>query len=169
MLFRPSFCANCGERIERAEWNLLTSRRFCEVCAIELKQHDWYPRMAAAAVLLFGLMGLSGYLFTSAIDSPKQRASLVPPRPVAQLREAETEKPPETSRPVAESEKARTVVRAPTSGEVRRVAEEPVAYCGAETRKGTPCSRRVKRNTRCYQHAGMPSMPAAERNKIQRN
>jgi hypothetical protein len=36
---------------------------------------------------------------------------------------------------------------------------EAAYYCGAATKKGTPCSRRVKRpGERCWQHQGMPSM-----------
>ena len=36
---------------------------------------------------------------------------------------------------------------------------EAVYFCGAATKKGTPCSRRVKRpGERCWQHAGMPAM-----------
>src|SRR5262249_43813440 len=39
-------------------------------------------------------------------------------------------------------------------------AEKPEAdyYCGAETKKGTPCTRKVKGNVRCWQHQGMPAM-----------
>lgn len=162
MLFRPSFCANCGERIERAEWSLLTSRRFCEVCAIELKQHDWYPRLAAGLVLLFGLIGLGGYLSTSPTEPHVQRVSLVSPRPIASSTPEQTVKKPEPPRP-ADAGNVKIAVHPPANGEARRLAEEPVAYCGAETRKGTPCSRRVKGNTRCYQHVGMPSMPPGER------
>jgi hypothetical protein len=45
-------------------------------------------------------------------------------------------------------------------------ANEPIYYCGAETKKGTPCSRRVKGNVRCYQHVGMPAMAAADKLRI---
>ena len=38
------------------------------------------------------------------------------------------------------------------------VGPEPVYFCGAQTKKGTACSRRVKGNARCFQHAGMPAM-----------
>ena len=33
---------------------------------------------------------------------------------------------------------------------------EAVYYCGAMTRKGTPCTRRVKTPGRCWQHADEP-------------
>jgi hypothetical protein len=36
--------------------------------------------------------------------------------------------------------------------------KEPVYFCGAETKKGTPCSRRVKGGGRCWQHEGKVAM-----------
>jgi hypothetical protein len=36
----------------------------------------------------------------------------------------------------------------------KRTSDEPVFYCGAITKKGTPCTRRVKtKGTFCWQHA----------------
>ena len=46
------------------------------------------------------------------------------------------------------------------------VITEQGYYCGAETKKGTPCSRRVKGNVRCFQHQGMQAMAAAEKLRI---
>lgn len=38
--------------------------------------------------------------------------------------------------------------------------EEVVYICGARTKKGTPCSRRVHGPVRCWQHKGMrPMLP----------
>ncbi|HEY2866891.1 MAG TPA: hypothetical protein VGJ02_07355 [Pyrinomonadaceae bacterium] len=45
---------------------------------------------------------------------------------------------------------------------------DAVYYCGAATKKGTPCTRRVKRaGERCWQHQGMPAM-AENAQKIMR-
>ena len=35
---------------------------------------------------------------------------------------------------------------------------DEVYVCGARTKKGTPCSRRVHGPTRCWQHKGLPAM-----------
>ena len=35
---------------------------------------------------------------------------------------------------------------------------DEVYICGARTKKGTPCSRRVHGPVRCWQHKGMPAM-----------
>jgi hypothetical protein len=36
--------------------------------------------------------------------------------------------------------------------------EQDVYICGARTKKGTPCSRRVHGPVRCWQHKGQPAM-----------
>jgi len=41
--------------------------------------------------------------------------------------------------------------------------EEDVYLCGARTKKGTPCSRRVHSPARCWQHKGMPAMLPQEK------
>ena len=42
------------------------------------------------------------------------------------------------------------------------VAEE-IYVCGARTKKGRPCSRRVHGFVRCWQHKGMPAMLPPEK------
>jgi hypothetical protein len=41
--------------------------------------------------------------------------------------------------------------------------EADVYICGARTKKGTPCSRRVHGPVRCWQHKGMPAMLPQEK------
>jgi len=44
------------------------------------------------------------------------------------------------------------------------LADETVYICGARTRKGTPCRRRVHTaGERCYQHEGMPAMVSLDK------
>ena len=164
MLFRPKFCANCGEKVERADWGIFTSRRFCPVCESEFKGQDLMPRVAVVVGILIGVFGFGSYLKSGAAAtnsfSARQPAKLVdvrasespaiqPPQPVATL--------PQT--PVAQ----------PTSNPALKPKVEtdgPLYYCGAETRKGTACTRRVKGNIRCYQHQGMPAMVPADKLRI---
>jgi hypothetical protein len=40
---------------------------------------------------------------------------------------------------------------------------EQVYICGARTKKGKPCSRRVHGAVRCWQHKGMPAMLPTEK------
>ena len=179
MFYKPNFCCCCGEKIKRAEWKFLTSRRFCEVCAVENQGQEWLVRGMLGACLLFGLFGIGSVIAT--VEQPQpvsylpvaagtshqsaaretQAATLVPVPPAAptlnegslQLRGG-----PEPGPAIATKEQLRQRAGA---------SDEAVYYCGALTRKGTPCSRRVKTKGRCWQHEGRPSAseeekPAAE-------
>ena len=40
----------------------------------------------------------------------------------------------------------------------QKIISAPVYFCGAKTKKGRPCSRKVKGGRRCWQHQGLKSM-----------
>jgi hypothetical protein len=168
MLFRPTFCANCGEKIERVQWGLLTSRRFCEVCETEFKGTELLPRVVVATSLLLGAAGLTTSLRSGptagdlAVREPKRSVSQLPSPSL----KAESSVKPEnaaTERPLSINAansvfKPEEPVRPEGGLTAAKTAAEPIYYCGAATKKGTPCSRKVKGNVRCYQHEGMPAM-----------
>ena len=56
-----------------------------------------------------------------------------------------------------DQKKARRPAEADTSG-TQNESQEAVRICGAETKKGTPCSRRVRNGVRCWQHLGKPAI-----------
>jgi hypothetical protein len=43
------------------------------------------------------------------------------------------------------------------------IVEEKTYICGARTKKGTPCSRRVRGPVRCWQHKGTQAMLPLEK------
>ena len=71
MLFRPKFCANCGEKIERSEWRLWTSRRFCELCATEFQLQEYVPRIVIGLAVVASILGFGNYFGggTSRVES----------------------------------------------------------------------------------------------------
>lgn len=171
MLYKPHYCCHCGEKIERIEWFPWTSRRFCEVCAAEFKVHDWIPRILVGIGLLLSVFGLGSYL-----QSPKRE------NPVAvkqKLTEAsKSSQISENQRNVAllearasqpeQSSANNQLTPAPQISKVQKnqteiARKETIYFCGAETKKGTPCSRRVKRSGRCWQHEGQPAMLPPEK------
>jgi len=174
VLYQPKFCCNCGEKIDRVVWKPWTSRRFCDVCEIEQKYFDLLPRVVVAVGLLIGLFGISGYMRKSATTD-------VTPK----LKQQATVKMNAVSNAAAQHDAARNVavnsnsimpdkmvsnstpLSASGSKRAERVSEPPALYfCGAITKKGTPCSRRVKSPGRCWQHIGQPesSDDAAKQN-----
>jgi hypothetical protein len=139
-MYRPNFCAECGAQIVRESWHLWTNRRFCERCAPRLRRRLWVaPLLAGGALLGFGLAA--------------GRWSQPAAPPLAEQRAA-----------------APFVAAAPTPGIAPLPAATPeaVSICGARTKKGAPCSRRVRGTGRCFQHLGQPAMLPPERLIVQR-
>ena len=166
MLYRPNFCCNCGEKIERVEWNLLTSRRFCAVCSSENSRHDLFPRLAitsGALALMFGIGTLwtnSGQAELKPLESSagiKQAsapATLV--QPVNAVGETRPEQQLKPNNGTPDSAGTGT-------GTVETERAEGKFFCGALTKKGTPCSRKVKgKGLRCFQHEGRPEAARSE-------
>jgi len=161
-MYKPNFCAECGERVERARWHLWTSRRFCPACARRFQRSQMFlPLMTGLA--LFGL-GLIIGRFQRPAPAPLivERGQL-PPAPS-----------PVTSKPGAQSQEGEgetdsTAAASPpkpgpgygpdgTATERPTDPNETVSICGARTQKGTPCQRRVRGTGRCWQHKGLPAM-----------
>lgn len=160
-MYQPNFCAECGERISRARWHVWTSRRFCPQCAQRFRTAAMLLPLLAGAVL-FGLGLLTGRAARTAppplvierrqsATSPTQTAQATPPQANAQ-----TEPQPATARATSKADGA-TV-------ELADESSETVSICGALTKKGMPCRRRVRGTGRCWQHQGQPAaIPLAER------
>ena len=170
MFFKPNYCCNCGEKIIREEWRVLTSRRFCGVCAVENQGHEWAVRSIIAGSLLVGIFGFGSYLRTPEqsqhtpartgsvhVPSAGRTADISPAglKPMEEVgpelagREQLAQQPPAGRAP---HEGSKEQLR-PLSG----ASDHPAYFCGAMTKKGKPCSRRVKTKGRCWQHAGQPS------------
>jgi hypothetical protein len=160
IMYRPNFCAECGAQVVRTRWRLWTSRRFCDSCARRFRRlRIMFPLIACAVLFSFGL--IAGRSLRHApppliLEQGQKSAPLLK----AQPRDAAAGKPAgESGAPKAE----------PAYGPDGTAAERPtdpdevVSVCGARTKKGTPCSRRVRGTGRCWQHKGMPAMLPPEK------
>lgn len=168
MFYRPNFCCHCGEKIVRARWTLLTSRRFCEFCAVEQQQHDLLPRAAFVVVVLFGAAAMTAYLAggrtsrsTAPIVSAEARSSSHPERSSSSANAPSADHGRPSSLTVSNSAEPNSNIS--SANTKQRAGQplsstEPVYYCGAMTKKGTACTRRVKVPGRCWQHIGQPAM-----------
>ena len=167
MLFRPNFCSNCGEKIDHAVWHFWTSRRFCDVCVTEFPVHEYGPKALVGASILVILGGLTSYLGAgSSLNdrTPERRfertaLAAVQPKNTPVIVANKLAIP----EPVVIASPSSAVQPATTS---KIVSAEPQYFCGAATKKGSPCSRKVKGNSRCYQHQGMPAMASADKSKL---
>jgi len=153
-MYRPNFCADCGEKIFRLKWRVWTSRCFCDPCARRLRQARYRTPLLSTLVLL-----VLGFSFGRA-GRPESPPLLIE-RPANSHLDSEPKVLPNS---VSES----PAKPEPSAGQAT-VESEPkpapreVYFCGARTRKGSPCSRRVPGPTRCWQHLGAPAMLPQEK------
>lgn len=134
--YRPNFCCECGNKIVRLRWFVWTSRRFCDECARRFSRSRWVqPSLTILALVLFGVL----------IGRGCRRA----PQPLI------IERPAKPAVPSSSSTSSSAPQPAPTN--------EKAYICGARTKKGKPCSRRVHGPVRCWQHKGAAAMLPAER------
>ena len=146
-MYRPNFCANCGTKLLRLRWHFWTSRRFCNGCARRLRKQRFGPVLCAAAALLF-----TGYL------AGRTRRPAPPPLTI----ERRSDSPLDDGAPGSAPRGTAGAAAHPPESPPPLVAED-VYLCGARTKKGTPCSRRVHGPVRCWQHKGMPAMLPQEK------
>ncbi len=167
-LYKPNFCAECGEKIERESWHFWTSRSFCENCEPVFRLSRVVPAGFLGIILFVG-----GMFFGQSGQKPQKAVSAVSNGPAAGIEKPRSTAPKQLSAAGGQSQ-AQNQAAAPVPAEnIRPLTTKPPAAsyppapetpkavytCGARTQKGTPCSRRVKiAGSRCWQHLGKPSM-----------
>jgi hypothetical protein len=144
--YRPNFCCECGAKIVRLRWFAWTSRRFCDKCFRALVRTHWLrPTLTLSALLIFGVL----------LGRGCRRA---PPPLIIERTTSSTQSASSTAVPNATSTGA-----SQTNSGTAQSAAEPTYTCGARTKKGTPCSRRVHGSVRCWQHKGAKAILPPEK------
>jgi hypothetical protein len=153
-MYRPNFCAECAAKIIRLRWRPWTNRKFCERCS---------PRFAKAQIIQVAIAGAVLFLVGLVVGRAVRPAA--PPLLIERNQASQSSL---TSTPQALPDITReTTTSTDESGANARGADPPnsqsaltdeVYMCGARTKKGAPCTRRVHGPVRCWQHKGMPAM-----------
>jgi hypothetical protein len=167
-LYKPNFCAECGERVLRERWRAWTSRRFCPACEKRFRRGWLAPVVACCALVCAGFT--FGRLMRPAPPPLTiERGTLpLPALLIAKGKDAAAGAADNsTGAPINNTEPGRNdaarrdlgagALEAPTD------PNEVVSLCGARTKKGTPCQRRVRGAGRCWQHRGMRAMLPPEK------
>lgn len=157
-MYRPNFCSECGAKILRLHWRVWTSRRFCDVCSKNLRRERLKMPLVAAVVLL-GAGLIAG------------RAGRPAPPPLIIERHANSTLFNDQGEKAGEGQGTSpgdSGLSGPDSSSNSQppLTEEVVYICGARTKKGTPCSRRVHGPVRCWQHKGMRPMLPQEKLEV---
>jgi hypothetical protein len=146
-MHQSNFCGECGERLGRQGWRARLGGRLCDACARRLGKFSFARPVAFIAIVAVAAFALGRYLRPA-------------PPPLIIQRAANS---PLSDLPVNLNDAARLTNRKesyPTNQNVTgSEANDEVYICGARTKKGTPCHRRVHvAGERCYQHKGMPAI-----------
>src|ERR1051326_5568785 len=144
-MHRANCCAECGERLTFNGWRGLLRRSVCEHCARRLGCWAVYRPLIVVALVGAAAFGFGRYLRPS-------------PPPLIIQRAADS--------PLFSAPNEQSVAQAnrEQSNQAASVSNDEVYICGARTKKGTPCRRRVHAaGERCFQHKGMPAMVALEK------
>ena len=165
-MYRPNFCAECGERVLRERWRAWTSRRFCPACEKRFGR-AWVRPLAACCLIAASAFAAGRLMRPQPPPLTIERRELPLPALLAQQARpdggagaAQHGPPP---RPAPQSQDP--AQHGPDGTALERPTDpfEVVSVCGARTKKGTPCSRRVRGTGRCWQHRGKPAMLPASK------
>ena len=176
MRYKPNFCCQCGEKIERPNPSFTDSKMFCDVCKHDFVLPRAAPVVFAGLMLMVGLFGIGGLWRggekTAAIAT-RQFAANPPAASKNAANNASQVSSNQNAPPASQKNSVQTNApgaanlitdRPPKQIETSpAVLDEAVYFCGAMTKKGTPCSRRVKGGGRCWQHKGEAAMLPPEK------
>ena len=176
MLYKPKFCCQCGEKIDGVDRKFWTSRRFCELCATEVGIYDRIPQIFGGILVTLGLFGIGTY-----IQKPERSLPIAPNQIVASNVKSDGMLPKTVAR-VSTNNTVQQTTRAGVSVfqvnappvppksdlKIEKAAAPPepaekVYFCGAPTKKGAMCSRRMKNGGRCWQHEGQAALLSQEK------
>jgi hypothetical protein len=150
---RSNFCANCGARLARKGWRSWLAGARCDDCALRLGRGmtKRFVILAASATAAFAF---GRYLRPA-------------PPPLIIHRAANS---PLSDVPVDFNAQTNRTMRTSNSNSMQTglTADDTAYICGARTKKGTPCRRRVHAaGERCYQHKGMAAILSLDKLTIQ--
>lgn len=170
-MYRPNFCAECGERLvrrTRRDWRALVKvwtgawarASWCDDCARRLGRYGFAGFVRALAFISF--------VAISAFSLGRFLRPAPPPLIISRAANS-----PLSDLPVNFDEPARATTRQENDSTnqytavLNQSADEKAYICGARTKKGTPCRRRVHAaGERCFQHKGMTAMVPLEKLEV---
>ncbi len=176
MFYNPKFCCHCGEKIERAVTSITDSGRFCDVCKHDFVLPRTLPKVFVALMAVFGIFGIGSYLrsgekplnvstrqFAANSSNTGKNPANQPPQVNSKTDALPTAQANNVPSNAAQIPNLITKPQTKQADSPSISAVEAVYFCGAETKKGTPCSRRVKGGGRCWQHRGQNALLTPEK------
>ena len=151
-----NFCRTCGARLTRKGWRAAVRGSVCHDCRAKRGTGTALRPISFAVLIVFAAFALGRYLRPAPPPLIIQRAANSP------LSDA-----PVDLSALASKSKSKDDPSPQLASVTVQSADDPVYICGARTKKGTPCHRRVHAaGERCFQHKGMPAILPLEKLKI---
>lgn len=145
MMSSARFCSECGERLKVKRRTILPLRAFCARCSPRFRT----VRLVSAAILILGTIA-----FAASRLSPEREPFYLIGTPLQSSTNGETTASPDSIESTRSSE---TVA-----------VDSKIGICGAPTRSGKPCQRKVKGGGYCWQHRDKPRDKPIEKGLTQR-
>ena len=147
-----NFCMECGERLAGKGWRARLGSRLCAHCSQRLGAFASFRPLVIIVMVAVAAFVVGKYRRPSPPPLIIQRAA----------------KSPLSDGPVEFEQRPRLAKGATTSTQAVNLSastgDDAVYICGARTKKGTPCHRRVHAaGERCFQHKGMAAMLPLEK------
>lgn len=147
-----NFCAECGERLAPKGWRAWLRGRFCTHCAQRLGSFAAFRGLVAIALVALAAFCFGRYLRPSPPPLIIQRSANSPLSDLPLNVETDQRAPQGNAS------------RSSDASIAHQSSDDVVYICGARTKKGTPCQRRVHAaGERCFQHKGLPAMLPVEK------
>src|SRR2546423_4574078 len=147
-----NFCMECGEQLALKGWRARFGSSLCDHCAQRRGTFASFRSLMVMVLIAVAAFAIGKYLRPSPPPLIIQRAanSPLPDAPVD---------PNQTRRVFKEADRSVRAANFAVS-----TADDVVYICGAHTKKGTPCHRRVHApGEPCVQHKGMAAMLPLEK------
>jgi type IV secretory pathway VirB10-like protein len=188
MFYKAKYCAECASELQDYDESFLSRSRFCEICKSNFKSIEFFARFGgvgiAALATIFGVgsilkkppekpLNVAKTEIASVASAPKptQKVENVKPEIAIQPKKVEANQQVALSSKQPETQPAKQSFNKQMQQNMQEVSQslaaEAVYICGAKTKKGTPCSRKVKGNARCWQHLGQEAVMPAKDLRIQ--
>lgn len=150
-----NFCTHCGSRLRREERRWAWRRYWCRACQCQdcraLLRSQRGPSRRLALVLL--CVALIVVVVRWAVRSSSRGENVRMGGPVSAI--------DATARRIPEAREGEGIGGDPAGAEAEKEPAPETHYCGALTRRGTPCRRRVRPGERCAQHRQSPRSGAS--------
>jgi len=141
------FCSQCGEKIKGNRLSLFSLVALCTPC----KKQSRFSRFALVMIFISFAVGV---FFAGRATTPRQAFQFIG-KPI-EIQSADNSVPAGTGTAPANSAATsvgkQTTPSETTYPERAATATEPLTVCGAPTKSGRPCRRKVRGSGYCWQH-----------------